>query len=161
MNRDDPDKRKLVRYCFECGSIGPVPAGAIDCCPDGAHAAQVPLGVAEQAQVGFATLYLPPGRRAPEAPRRMDDAKALALQARMLALQARREALKWANVQDAAGAAYSPRDFFNIELELSEVASEFAAIGAQPSAADPWREFQKWQNELRRRTDDAQEAPRV
>lgn len=32
----------MVRYCPDCGSIGEVPAGARDCCPDGSHAIYVP-----------------------------------------------------------------------------------------------------------------------
>lgn len=44
---------RLVRYCYECGTIGPVPEGARDCCPDGSHAVLVPKQVAEQARTGF------------------------------------------------------------------------------------------------------------
>jgi len=44
---------ELVRYCYECGSVGPVPESAIDCCPDGSHAVQVPWEVAQQASIGF------------------------------------------------------------------------------------------------------------
>lgn len=43
----------LVRYCHECGHIGEVAAGKLDCCPDGSHAELVPLEVARQAQAGF------------------------------------------------------------------------------------------------------------
>lgn len=44
---------RLVRYCHECGSIGDVPAGKRDCCPDGSHAVLVPEKVADQARTGF------------------------------------------------------------------------------------------------------------
>lgn len=37
----------LVRYCPDCGSIGPVPASARDCCPDGQHARMVPENFAK------------------------------------------------------------------------------------------------------------------
>lgn len=43
----------LVRYCYECGSIGSAPADVKDCCPDGSHAVMVPPQVATQAQFGF------------------------------------------------------------------------------------------------------------
>lgn len=60
----------------------------------------------------------------------MADAQTFALQARMLVLQARLEALKWANVQDSNGYAYTPDHFFAVESELQEVAAAFAAIAA-------------------------------
>lgn len=43
----------LVRYCYECGSIGEVPAGARDCCPDGNHATRIHPEIAAQAHAGF------------------------------------------------------------------------------------------------------------
>jgi hypothetical protein len=42
-----------VRYCPECGSVGPVPKDKRDCCPDGNRAVTVPPEVAEQARAGF------------------------------------------------------------------------------------------------------------
>lgn len=58
----------------------------------------------------------------------MSEAKLLALHARMLSLQARLEALKWANVQDSHGMAYTPDHFFAVESELSEVALAIAGV---------------------------------
>lgn len=49
---------KLVRYCHECGSVGPVKKDARDCCPDGSHAVMVPAEVAQQARVGFLARLL-------------------------------------------------------------------------------------------------------
>lgn len=51
---------KLVRYCPECGSVGEVGNGFIDCCPDGNHAVRVPQKIAEQAHAGFAAAPTPP-----------------------------------------------------------------------------------------------------
>jgi hypothetical protein len=45
---------KLVRYCPECGSVGEVGHGFINCCPDGNRAVCVPEIVAKQAAAGFA-----------------------------------------------------------------------------------------------------------
>lgn len=45
--------RKLVRYCFECGSVGEVPKTALACCPDYSHSFYVPAELAEQARAGF------------------------------------------------------------------------------------------------------------
>lgn len=42
-----------VRYCRECGSIGEVPEGKRDCCPDGNHAVYLHPDIAEQARAGF------------------------------------------------------------------------------------------------------------
>lgn len=42
-----------VRYCPACGLVGPVPGGAINCCPNGNHAVEVPHNIAVQAQAGF------------------------------------------------------------------------------------------------------------
>lgn len=42
-----------VRYCPACGSIGPVPSGAVSCCPDGNEAVEIPHNVAVQAAEGF------------------------------------------------------------------------------------------------------------
>lgn len=47
------DHADTVRYCYECGSIGDVPKGKRDCCPDGSHAKRVHRVIAEQAQGGF------------------------------------------------------------------------------------------------------------
>jgi hypothetical protein len=60
----------------------------------------------------------------------MENAELLALQAHMLALQARLEALKWANVQDSNGCAYSSSHFFAVETELMCVSAAFAKLGA-------------------------------
>lgn len=67
----------------------------------------------------------------------MADIQALALQARMSALQARLEALKWANIQDSNGTAYTPDHFFVVETELLEVAAAFWHLdgGQQPDGA--------------------------
>lgn len=46
---------EMTRYCFECGHVGPVPIGAISCCPDGCHAIDVPIPLAMQAKRGFHT----------------------------------------------------------------------------------------------------------
>lgn len=43
----------LVRYCPDCGSIGPVPATARDCCPDGGHARMVPENFAKSCRETF------------------------------------------------------------------------------------------------------------
>lgn len=44
---------KLVRYCFECGTIGEELApGALACCPD-SHHDFVRVEIAEQARTGF------------------------------------------------------------------------------------------------------------
>lgn len=45
--------KNLIRYCHECGTVGEVPAGKKDCCPDGSHAAMVPIEVAVQAYAGL------------------------------------------------------------------------------------------------------------
>lgn len=39
--------REVVRFCPECGYLGEVAAGCIDCCPDGGAAAYMPLKTAE------------------------------------------------------------------------------------------------------------------
>lgn len=43
----------MVRYCPECGHVGPVREGARDCCPDGNNAVMVTPKVAAQARAGF------------------------------------------------------------------------------------------------------------
>ena len=43
----------LVRYCPDCGSIGPVPASARDCCPDGQRARMVPENFAKSCRETF------------------------------------------------------------------------------------------------------------
>lgn len=48
----------FVRYCPECGCIGNVPVGAIDCCPGGNNAVRVPRVVAEQARKGFTVALI-------------------------------------------------------------------------------------------------------
>ena len=50
---EPPKVENLVRYCCECGSIGEVPIGSRDCCPDGSHAKYIDPVIAEQAQGGF------------------------------------------------------------------------------------------------------------
>lgn len=47
------DGEDRVRYCPECGLIGPVNVNFRDCCPDGNMAVKVPPLVAEQARIGF------------------------------------------------------------------------------------------------------------
>lgn len=37
-----------VRFCPECGHLGDVPKSARDCCPDGSHAAYMPVKTAEK-----------------------------------------------------------------------------------------------------------------
>lgn len=44
---------KLVRYCGDCGTVGPVKPKSISCCPDGGGAVMVPEAVASQARQGF------------------------------------------------------------------------------------------------------------
>lgn len=46
----------LVRYCYECGHVGSVPAGAVSCCPDGSAAQHIHVQAALQAHAGFLTL---------------------------------------------------------------------------------------------------------
>jgi hypothetical protein len=48
-----PQPEPLVRYCPDCGSIGPVPATARDCCPDGGHARMVPENFAKLCRETF------------------------------------------------------------------------------------------------------------
>lgn len=48
-----PVLEPLVRYCPDCGSIGPVPATARDCCPDGQHARMVPENFAKSCRETF------------------------------------------------------------------------------------------------------------
>lgn len=51
-------KSKLVRFCPECGRLGDVPEGAIDCCPDGSHAAYMPEKTAEKCAALFRDAQL-------------------------------------------------------------------------------------------------------
>lgn len=45
LARVDQERVKdAVRYCYECGSIGEIGGGFIDCCPDGNHAQYVHRG---------------------------------------------------------------------------------------------------------------------
>lgn len=44
---------KYIRYCFECGCIGPMPGTSGRCCPDHAHAMEIPEPLARQAKAGF------------------------------------------------------------------------------------------------------------
>ena len=41
------ERKDLIRFCPECGSLGEVPFSARDCCPDGSHAAHMPRKTAE------------------------------------------------------------------------------------------------------------------
>ena len=45
--------KDLVRYCPECGHIGEVPEGSLNCCPDGSNARYVTKRIASQACAGF------------------------------------------------------------------------------------------------------------
>lgn len=47
------EQGQAVRFCPECGSIGEVPEGFRDCCPDGSHARYVHPVIADMAQGGF------------------------------------------------------------------------------------------------------------
>jgi hypothetical protein len=44
---------EMIRFCPECGHVGPVPPPALNCCPDGHHAQMVPWGIALLARLGF------------------------------------------------------------------------------------------------------------
>jgi hypothetical protein len=45
---------EMIRYCPECGHIGPIDnTRHIDCCPDGNQAVEVPKKVAQQASLAF------------------------------------------------------------------------------------------------------------
>ena len=51
----------LVRYCYECGTIGEIDREKhINCCPDGNRAQYVRREVAEQAREGFLASIRPP-----------------------------------------------------------------------------------------------------
>jgi hypothetical protein len=53
-----PVQEPYVRYCPDCGSIGPVPATARDCCPDGQHARMVPENFAKSCRETFMQAVL-------------------------------------------------------------------------------------------------------
>lgn len=48
---------QLVRYCFECGSVGEVGPQHLGCCPEG-RSDYVHPKIAEQAHAGFRSLHL-------------------------------------------------------------------------------------------------------
>lgn len=49
-----------VRFCPECGHLGEVKAGARDCCPDGGHAAYMPVKTAERCRELFRAALAAP-----------------------------------------------------------------------------------------------------
>lgn len=55
----DANQEVMVRFCPECGSLGDVPAGARDCCPDGSHARVVPKKFAEICKATFKMAITP------------------------------------------------------------------------------------------------------
>lgn len=55
-NHPKLNAQSLIRYCPECGTIGDVPEGKRDCCPDGSHSSVIPFGIAIQAYGGFVAL---------------------------------------------------------------------------------------------------------
>ena len=57
-----------VRYCPECGSIGEVPAKALDCCPDGGAARYVPERFATLCRESFMRALAAP----PAAPAKLE-----------------------------------------------------------------------------------------
>ncbi|WP_196482023.1 DUF551 domain-containing protein [Burkholderia stagnalis] len=56
----------LVRFCPECGSVGEVPEGARDCCPDGSAARYVPQKFAETCRETFKLAIAPALHVAPK-----------------------------------------------------------------------------------------------
>lgn len=60
VNPSQLQSAALVRYCYECGSVGEVDRDKHrNCCPDGVHAVYVPHKVAEQAREGFLSRIQP------------------------------------------------------------------------------------------------------
>ena len=47
------DAEMLVRFCPECGHVGPVASGYTNCCPDGINAREIPGKLAEQCRELF------------------------------------------------------------------------------------------------------------
>ena len=57
-----PNRDKKIRYCSECGTIGNIPKGNRNCCPD-PKPSRIPISVAVQAHTGIKAslaLYLAP-----------------------------------------------------------------------------------------------------
>lgn len=59
VKEKDANQEVMVRFCPECGSLGEVPAGARDCCPDGSHARVVPKKFAEICKATFKMAITP------------------------------------------------------------------------------------------------------